>query len=166
MAITKAEKAAYDREYRKKNLALLKVKKADWFKKTYDPVKAAKERKKRMPYHVEYCRQDWYKAWKKEYDKKRRASQFGQFNEAYEALKALLKEVRKQMPDRFERYAQSGRHQWNPINQQRYRSRQHDKRTNSNISEGILSGKPLTKLRRNYYCLDTRTQLLRRHARF
>jgi hypothetical protein len=119
----KEKKVAYDREYRKKNRALLKAKKAAYFQKTYDPIKAAKERKKKMPQHVQYCRQPWYKAWKREYDKQRRSSKFGPFAEAHQALIALQREIRKQMPDRFERYAQSGRHGWNPINQQRRRSR-------------------------------------------
>ena len=117
----KEKKAAYDKEYRKKNSERIKANHAAYFQRTYDPVKAAKERKKRMPQHVQYCRQPWYKAWKKEYDRKRRASQFGKFAEAYKALLSLQKEIRKQMPNRFERYAQSGRHAWNPINQQRRR---------------------------------------------
>jgi hypothetical protein len=117
--MTKKEKAAYDREYRKKNRAMLKAKKAAYFQRTYDPQKAAKERKKRMPLHVEYCRQPKYKSWKKEYDKKRRGSKFGDFKDAHDMLLALVNEIHKQMPDRFDRYSQAQRHQWNPINQQR-----------------------------------------------
>lgn len=119
--MTKAEKAAYDREYRKRNLARLKAQKAAYFQRTYDPVKAAKERKKKMPQHVEYCRQDWYKAYKREYDKKRRSNKYGPFAEVHMALLALQREIRRQMPDRFERYAQARRHAWNPINQARRR---------------------------------------------
>ena len=119
--ISKEAKAAYDRTYRKKNRARMKAQKAAYHKRTYDPVKAAKERKKRMPHHVEYCRQPKYKAYKRGYDRQRRANMFGEFAEAFEALKALQREIRKQMPDRFERYAQSGRQQWNPINQERRR---------------------------------------------
>jgi hypothetical protein len=121
MAISKKAKAIYDRKYRKRNRASLKAKKAAYFQRTYDPAKAKKERKKRMPQHVEYCRQPKYKAWKREYDRLQRARKFGGFAEAYEVLKELQKEIRRQMPDRFERYAQSGRKQWNPINQRRYR---------------------------------------------
>jgi hypothetical protein len=119
--ISKEAKAVYDREYRKKNRAILKLKKAAYFQRTYDPVKAAKERKKKMPKHVEYCRQPWYKAYKREYDKRHKLSRFGEFAEAYIVLDMLKKEIRKQQPDRFELYKQSGRHQWNPINQQRRR---------------------------------------------
>ena len=123
--ISKKAKAIYDRAYRKKNRAMLKAKRAAYHLRTYDPAKAAKERKKRMPYHIQYCRHAWYRDYKRDYDKQRRAGRFGGFAEAYEALQALLKEIRKQEPDRFKRYEQSGRHQWNPINQQRYRRKQH-----------------------------------------
>jgi hypothetical protein len=119
--ISKEAKAEYDREYRRKNRALLKAKKAAYFQRTYDPVKAAKERKKKMSQHIEYCRQPWYKAYKREYDKQRRAGKFGDFKEAYALLLLLKKEIKRQQPDRFELYKQSGRHQWNPINQKRRR---------------------------------------------
>ena len=123
MPLDEKAKAEYDRKYRKKNRARLKAEKAAYFQRTYDPVKAAKERKKKMPAHVEYCRQPWYKAWKKKYDKQRRESKFGPFAEAYAMLLKLKKEIAKQEPDRFERYAQSQRHQWNPTNQQRRKQR-------------------------------------------
>lgn len=119
--MTKAQKAVYDKKYRARNKERIATRKAAYFQRTYDPVKAAKERKKRMPYHVQYCRQPWYKKWKREYDRERRSKRFGAFAEAHKVLLMLRKEVKKQMPNRFERYAQSGRHQWNPINQQRYR---------------------------------------------
>ena len=119
--ISKEAKAAYDREYRRKNRARLKAEKAAYFQRTYDPVKAAKERKKKMPKHVEYCRQPEYKAWKKKYDKHRRSKKYGEFAEAHQLLVELTKEINRQMPDRFERYSQSQRHQYNPINQQRRR---------------------------------------------
>jgi hypothetical protein len=124
--MTKARKAAYDKRYRKLNKARLKAKKAAYFRRTYDPVKAAEIRKKRMPYHVAYCRQPWYRAWKRDYDRRRRAEKFGSFAEAYKMLRQLVKEVKKQMPDRFERYAQAGRQQWNPINQARRRRKIHE----------------------------------------
>jgi hypothetical protein len=138
--ISNKAKAAYDRKYRKKNHRL-KAQKAAYFQATYDPVEAAKKRKKRMPYHIAYCRQPWYRAWKRKYDRKRRASKFGEFNEAYEALRALQAEIRRQMPDRFERYAQSGRQQWNPINQER-RRRNREQRVNSHKFEGFSLGNP------------------------
>lgn len=80
----KAEKRLYDMEYRRKNRALLKAKKAAYFQRTYDPAKAAIERKKRMPKHVEYCRRPEYRAWKREYDRQYRAKKyFGEFWECF-----------------------------------------------------------------------------------
>jgi hypothetical protein len=75
-----------------------------------------------MPKHVEYCRQPEYKKKKKDYDRKVRVAEYGEFAESYELLEELVKEIKRQMPDRFERYAQSGRQQWNPVNQQRRRN--------------------------------------------
>lgn len=80
------------------------------------------KRKKNMPKHIEYCRQPEYKEWKKKYDRRLRVAEYGEFAECYELLEQLVKEIKRQMPDRFERYAQSGRQQWNPVNQQRRRN--------------------------------------------
>jgi hypothetical protein len=123
----KQRKAAYDKEYRKLNRARIKANHATYFQRTYDPAKAARERKKRMPEHVKYCRQSWYRAYKREYDKRRRAARFGGFADAYKVLLQLVKEVKKQMPDRFERYAQTGRQQWNPTNQERRRRKNYER---------------------------------------
>ena len=41
----KIEKAEYDRQYRLKNLESLKIKKAEYFQRTYDPVTAKAKRK-------------------------------------------------------------------------------------------------------------------------
>lgn len=88
-----AEKAAYDTEYRKLNRAMLKAKKREHFQRTYDPVKAAIERKLRMPRHVEYCRRPEYKAWKREYDRQLRAREYGEFNESFLLLQDLEREL-------------------------------------------------------------------------
>ena len=119
--ISKKAKAEYDRKYRARNKKKLKAQKAAYFQRTYDPVQAAVERKKNMPRHIAYCRRPKYRAWKKRYDKQRRERAFGEFKDAHAVLLALKKEIAKQMPDRFERYAQAQRHQWNPINQRRRR---------------------------------------------
>src|SRR5438046_492055 len=52
------EKRLYDIQYRK-NSPTLKARRRAFHLRTYDPVKAAKERKKRAPAHAEYCRQPW-----------------------------------------------------------------------------------------------------------
>ena len=128
--MTKEAKAEYDRKYRKKNRARIKARKAAYFQSTYDPVKAAKERQKKMPEHVEYCRRPEYKAWKKKYDRKRQLSKYGEFAEAYNILLLLEKEIRRQEPNREVRYAQSGRKQWSPLTYQKRR----EKRDESNIN--------------------------------
>ena len=80
----KMEKRQYDMEYRAKNRAMLKAKKAAYFQQTYDPEKAAVERKKRMPRHVEYCRRPEYRDWKRDYDRQYRAKKFyGPFWESF-----------------------------------------------------------------------------------
>jgi hypothetical protein len=88
------EKRLYDIEYRKSS-PTLKARRAAYFRLTYDPVKAAKERKKRMPRHIEYCRQPWYKKWKSEYDARYRAKEFGAFADAYRLTIELNKEIKR-----------------------------------------------------------------------
>lgn len=81
----KANKQAYDIKRRngEKRQEILDKKNASW-KANYDPVKAAEYRQKRMPYHVEYCRQPHYKAKKIDYDKKHRAEKhYGDFADAF-----------------------------------------------------------------------------------
>jgi len=116
-------KAEYDKKRRTELAEELRAKKkaayAIWGPRHREEER--KKRKERMPLHVEYCRQPEYKIYKSEYDKKRKLSRFGPFAEAYKVLEELKREIKKQMPDRFERYAQSGRQQWNPTNQQRRR---------------------------------------------
>lgn len=96
----KAEKAEYDREYRHKNRAALEIKKAEYFQRTYDPVQAAEDRKKRMPAHVEYCRRPEYRAWKREYDKKYRAvKEYGEFAECHLIAMEIREECLAQQSD-------------------------------------------------------------------
>jgi len=91
-----AEKRLYDIEYRRKNRALLKVTKHAYFVRTYDPAKAAVERKKNMPRHVEYCRRPAYKRWKSEYDRKFRARKnFGPLAEVAMLVADLNREIKE-----------------------------------------------------------------------
>jgi len=119
----KSMKAAYDKNRRTEKAEELKAQKkaayALWGPQHRD--KEREIRKKNMPKHIEYCRQPEYKEWKKKYDRRVRVAEYGEYAESYELLEELVKEIKRQMPDRFERYAQAGRQQWNPINQQRRR---------------------------------------------
>lgn len=96
----KAEKAAYDAIYRARNLTKIKTGKRAHYLKTYDPLNAAKERKVRMPRHVEYCRQPKYKAYKQNYDQTYRAKKiYGPFAEAFLTLTQVNREVNTRMTD-------------------------------------------------------------------
>ena len=100
IAQKREEKRIYDADYREKNLALLKTKKAERHKRTYDPIKAAKVRKKRMPYHVAYCQRPQYKRWKSAYDKKYRAlKSFGEFADAFLTLSDLDAAISERISD-------------------------------------------------------------------
>jgi hypothetical protein len=105
----KEKKRLYDIEYRKKNSSKIKKRKAEYFQKTYDPEKAAIERKKRMPYHVEYCRQPEYKAKKHEYDIPHRYKKiYGEFWECMMLVRDIHREVIKLVPDKYERLKMRG----------------------------------------------------------
>ena len=92
------EKRLYDIEYRKRNLARLLAQKRDYFKRTYDPAKAAIARKKRMHLHVAYCQRPEYKKWKQQYDRQFRSKKnFGPFAEAAMLVVDLNREIKGRM---------------------------------------------------------------------
>jgi hypothetical protein len=93
----KAEKALYDRRYRSENIERITANKAAYFRRTYDPSAAAIERKKRAPQHAEYCRRPEYRAWKAEYDAKRRAEVYGEYAESYRLILTLERECLSRM---------------------------------------------------------------------
>lgn len=94
LAEKKVAKAAYDAAYRVARSVELKAKKRAYFQATYDPVKAAVERNKTMPRHVEYCRRPEYRKVKSQYDRRYRAvKQFGPFAEAFLMLQDVENEV-------------------------------------------------------------------------
>ncbi len=128
--ISKAEKvrrkAEYDVKYRAAHLAKLKAYKAAWFQRTYDPETARAERKKRMKWHVEYCRRYYAdparKAEKVEYDASRRAAKYGAYAGAARVLTALKKTITTLCPDKYERAKARGYYERNA--QQRRRDAQ------------------------------------------
>jgi len=109
-AVKVAEKAAYDREYRAKNLASIKDKKRSYYVRTFDPEKmrARRSTPKRRRYHREYCRQSAYRAWKRRYDLNYRASDYGEFAGAYKVLLKLQKLILRAAPDKYERLKARG----------------------------------------------------------
>lgn len=97
-------KADYDAIYRQKNADRIKHRKHEAFKAAYDPEKAKIERKKRMPYHVEYLRRRMqdpkYRQAKVEYDIKRRAKiNYGAFADCDDILRKIEQSVALQMSD-------------------------------------------------------------------
>lgn len=94
----KEEKRLYDIAYRENNIAMLKEKKKEYYQRTHDPVKEAEIRKKRMHLHIQYCKQPWYREWKKEYDRKFRAKKlYGDFWESAVLLVDLENELEEKM---------------------------------------------------------------------
>jgi hypothetical protein len=101
---SKAEKVEakrlYDIEYQRINRPKRLAQKREYHRQTYDPLVAAIERKKRAPWHLEYCRRPEYRKWKSEYDKKYRASRtFGPFAEAYLTLRQIETAIRERITD-------------------------------------------------------------------
>lgn len=93
-----AEKREYDARYRILNAAKIKARRAAYFKQTYDPAKAAVERKRRAPAHAEYCRRPEYRAWKHDYDEKYNAKRnYGPFSEAFRVCIDLNREIKERM---------------------------------------------------------------------
>lgn len=90
----RAAKAAYDAEYRERNRAGLKAKKAAYYASNVDREREREVRKKRMPRHVEYCRRPEYKKWKAQYDRKYLArKRYGDFGAAAIVLRDLEVEI-------------------------------------------------------------------------
>jgi len=123
----KEEKRLYDIEYRAKNSSWRKAQKVEYHAATYDPAKAAEKRQARMPWHVEYCRRPEYVAYKREYDRRRRAEEFGEFADSH----ILLIDLETTLLERGARYEIDSSK--GTINKKQSRRREYDK---------ALSGKP------------------------
>ena len=134
----KEEKRLYDLEYRAKNLEAIKAKKKAYFQRTYDRKAAAEYRKQRMHLHVEYCRRPEYRAWKREYDRKYRAKEFGAFAEAYMLTLDLNREI-KERTSRHEVKYQNG-----ATNKAQRRKRQAQTEERGRNSRRSGSGDPAT----------------------
>lgn len=119
----KAEKSAYDRHYKTLNVEEKKKKRQQYFKRTYDPVKAALIRKDRMHLHVKYCQSPEYKEWKKKYDQQFRAKK--KYGEFYESSIIL-----EELEGLIDRYAAS-------IEQNTYNKSQQRKRQWKNLQRSI-----------------------------
>lgn len=116
------EKRLYDISYREKNIEHLTQNKAEWFQRTYDPIKAAKQRKANMGRHVEYCRQPQYRQYKRQYDQVYRAkNDFGPFFESAMLLQQINNEILSRVT-RFDIYSQN-----RTLNKSQKRRREYEK---------------------------------------
>lgn len=134
----KEEKRLYDIQYRAKNLEWIKAKKRAHFQRTYDRKAAAEYRKQRMHLHVEYCRRPEYKAWKKEYDRKYRAKEFGDYAEAYMLTLDLNREIKERTSRHEVKYQNGG------TNKAQRRKRQAEAEERSRNAPGRRSSNPTT----------------------
>lgn len=129
----KLEKKNYDAEYRLKNQEKIRLDKAEYYHRTKDRTKEAAARRKRMPKHVEYCQQPWYKEWKKKYDRVYRAKKlYGEFWEHFLLIldiqgEALLKQ------SRYEIDLEKG-----TLNKSTKRKRQYEKLNSTKLEAGSL----------------------------
>lgn len=97
--LKKRLKSIYDAEYRTKNKEMLKSKKRDYFQKVYkeNPEKFCLIRQKKMPLHVQYCRNPEYKKKKAQYDRELRSKSYGEFAESHVLLIEIENEIKKRI---------------------------------------------------------------------
>jgi hypothetical protein len=101
-------KAAYDVEYRERNLARIKTRKAAAYKAKPNRERERAYRQANMHRHVEYCRRPEYREWKAQYDRSFRAHKdFGPFADAALLLNDLEREISSRA-SRYEIYATNG----------------------------------------------------------
>ncbi len=112
IAQKKAEKSEYDRRRREEiaadgRAAVYKAAKAAYHRRTYDPARAAEERKPKYQRHLAYLRRYYAdpknKAEKVAYDRARRAAAYGPFAEAYLIAVDIKKTICARIPDKYER---------------------------------------------------------------
>ena len=104
----KEAKRIYDAQYRAKNAAVLKVKKAAIYQRTADREKEREYRKANMHKHVAYCQRPEYRLRKSTYDRKYLANKkFGEFADAALILRDLESEISTRAT-RYEIYSTNG----------------------------------------------------------
>lgn len=124
----KRKKSEYDRLRREELAEELRVKRKEYHRRTYNPAKAAEKRKDRMGWHVEYCRRYYAdpdrKQAKVKYDFRQRNKELDEeWQEAFAVLLELEREVRRLIPNRYERMKARGYYD-NPLRQAQARKRQ------------------------------------------
>lgn len=90
----KRRKAEYDARRRAEKATEISAQKRAYYQRTRDPERERERRRANMSRHVEYCRRPEYKAAKAEYDRERRAKDYGPYGDAYLLLVDLEREIR------------------------------------------------------------------------
>lgn len=88
------KKALYDGRRRIEKAAEISAQKRAYYQRARNPEKERERRQANMDRHVEYCRQPQYKATKAEYDRERRAKEYGPYGDAYLLLLDFEREIR------------------------------------------------------------------------
>lgn len=105
----KEKKRLYDIEYRRNNKEIIKAKKRAYNSSPAGRAMQKRHRIKFKEYHNNYCMQPEYRKNKKEYDKKYRAQKkYGEFWECALLIDEIDSEVKKLVPDTYERYKLRG----------------------------------------------------------
>jgi hypothetical protein len=127
----KEEKWWYDAFNRLALADLIKVRKAEYFKRDYaaHPEKYRRERRRLQPRHNEYCRRPEYRRYKKGYDRVYRANKF--YGPMADAFLALM-DLRQEIDNRF------AKQQNNLINKSQKRKRSCQKQIPKNSLNSLL----------------------------
>lgn len=129
----KEAKRLYDIEYRARDPEGRKALKAEYYRRTHDPVREAEQRKQRMPKHVEYCRRPEYREWKKGYDRNYRAVKtYGDFAECFLLVQDIRDECLSRMSD-YEIRVENG-----TINKSTQRKRDYERSISNRTENGPL----------------------------
>ncbi len=108
----RANKAAYDKAYREATAEKRKANHAEWFRRTYSYEKGKAARRARREEHRRYIAaynaDPANKAAKQAYDLALRAAEYGPFADAWRILLDLEREIRRMVPDKYERLKARG----------------------------------------------------------
>jgi len=111
MLSKKEKKRLYDIDYRRKNIERITQRKKEYYENNKESIKPKyKEyRDNHKQDHLEYCRTDEYKIYKKGYDKiHRNKVKYGEFWECMLICNEIENKVRELMPDKYERLKMRG----------------------------------------------------------
>ena len=113
-------KREYDARRREELREQIRAQKREYYQKNRKTLlkQFAEYRKVHMGKHVEYCRTEKYKAYKAEYDKRLRDSEYGEFAECARLLIELEKELRERSTA-YQRRVEKGYYLRSAINRRR-----------------------------------------------